>query len=188
MNNDEAMKLIEDKQFFDDMESESVEKYSLKMLEVTIQNRPDLIEQFIESYEERCDILNESCEEFTYGSNMRAERYEEWADTVYSKDKILAKLFYLIAGEKYEYYWDLIWLKSKIVENYLEYDSDFIVKCAELEGHEPEGDDEDIEEEDFEDFAINLNISDHSNIGELHSAVCEYMANLKGPSPKTPQL
>jgi len=176
MNETEIRSIVENGKFFDELEEETFINYADDIFNFTLRERPDLLEKWLESYDNKCDEVNPHRDDFEYAQNMRAERYEDWANIIYGKHTNTARYFYTAAGEYYEYYWDLLWLKSNIVEKYKDLDPKYISQCAKLAGYEAEDQDVDsYNEEDFEDLPIELVLEDGMEISQVCDLLNEHM-------------
>jgi hypothetical protein len=174
---------------FDEFDSIEFSKVK-QILENRLQDDPsslkNLIDNFYENYKSKYpDFVTEE------DDTVRPYRIADWAydqigpDT-YEKDKDNAKPFYLMAGDFYETYWDLLWVLSDIIGNYKDYDTSFISEGAELAGWfidpSDELDDDTIigggqlaEKEDYDDLKIKINIDDFKMLSELCDAIKKKM-------------
>ena len=179
-------KMINNFDEFDSIEFSKVKQILENRLKDDPASLKNLIDNFYENYKSKYpDFVTDE------GDIVRPNKIADWAydqigpDT-YEKDKKNAQPFFLMAGDFYETYWDLLWVLSDIIGNYKDYDTSFISEGAKLSGWfidpSDELDDDSIigggqlaEKEDYEDLNIEINIDEYEMLSELCDAIRKRM-------------
>ena len=163
-----------------------------QLLKNRLQDEPsslkNLIDNFYENYKSKYPDFVTDEDEMVYPYQIADWAFAQIGPDTYEKNKDNAKPFYLMAGDFYETYHDLLWVLSAITIKYKDHDSSFISESAELSGWfiEPsdELDDDSIiggdhlaEKEDYDDLGIQININNYNTLSELCHAIKDRMRN-----------